>query len=73
MFEEVNSVVSTLRLFLVPSISAIVLLIPIAGVFLYGLIVYRWYTRNQEDVHAFFLGHSYRKKEYSVDTLEKLV
>lgn len=65
--------VSTLRLFLVPAISAVILLIPIIGIFLYVLIVYRWYTRNQDDANAFFRGHSYRKKEYSKDILEKLV
>lgn len=64
--------VSTKRLFLVPAIGAFTLLIPFFGMPIYTLIIISWYTRNQEDIHAFFSGHSYRKKEYSIDTLEKL-
>jgi hypothetical protein len=64
--------VNTVRLFLVPMIGAFTLLIPFFGIPIYILIIISWYTRNQDDVNAFFRGHSYRKKEYSVDTLEKL-
>ena len=45
-----------LKLFLVPILGAVTLIIPLVGVFLYIIILCRWYTRNQKNIHAFFLG-----------------
>jgi hypothetical protein len=45
-----------MRLFLVPALGAFILLIPIIGVFLYAVILYGWYNRNQKNIHAYFLG-----------------
>lgn len=52
--------VKTARLFLVPALGAFILLIPVIGVFLYAVIIYRWYSRNQQAIHAFFLGQDER-------------
>ena len=47
---------NTLRLFLVPILGAITLIIPVVGVFLYIIILCGWYNRNQKNIHAFLLG-----------------
>ncbi|MGB6462845.1 MAG: hypothetical protein WBF38_01295 [Nitrosotalea sp.] len=47
---------NTLRLFLVPILGAVTLLIPLIGVFLYIIILCGWYNRNQKNIHAFLLG-----------------
>lgn len=46
----------TIRLFLVPILGSITLLIPFIGVFLYAVILYGWYNRNQKNIHAYFSG-----------------
>lgn len=45
-----------IRLFLVPILGSITLLIPFIGVFLYVVILYGWYNRNKKNIHAYFLG-----------------
>jgi len=59
------------RLFLIPAISLILLFVPAAGIPLYLLVLGIWYIRNQEDIHAYFVGKSYRKDEYSEEEQEK--
>jgi len=59
---------NTLRLFLVPILGAITLIIPLVGVFLYIIILCRWYNKNQKNIHAFLLGEVkniiYEKKSF---------
>lgn len=59
------------RLFLVPALSCALLLIPAAGIPLFLLAVGIWYLRNQEGIHAYFLGKSHRMDEYSEEGLEE--
>lgn len=49
---------NTLRLFLVPILGAITLIIPLVGVFLYIIILCGWYNRNQKNIHAYFQGQN---------------
>ncbi|MEO9276679.1 MAG: hypothetical protein ABI340_02705 [Nitrososphaera sp.] len=44
----------TIRLFLVPIVGSMILLIPYLGVLLYAIILYRWYNGNQKNIHAYF-------------------
>ena len=46
----------TIRLFLVPIVGSMVLLIPYLGVLLYAIILYRWYNGNQKNIHTYFTG-----------------
>jgi len=60
------------RLFLVPSISAFILLIPFLGIPLYIMICLWWYGRNQESIHLYFKGINYNQEEIDDKELEKL-
>ena len=63
--------INTNRLFLVPAISAFLVLIPVIGVFIWLLIIIRWYNKNNLEIHRFFRGQNYEQNEVSKDTLEK--
>ena len=58
------------KLFLVPSLSMFLIIIPY-GVILTFIILLFWYSRNQEDIHAYFRGKEYRINELSQMELEK--
>ena len=60
------------RLFLVPAVSAVLLLIPIIGWMAYAGIVYVWYCKNSETLKEYFQGRQFKKKETSDEELEKL-
>ena len=63
--------INTNRLFLVPAISAFLVLIPVIGVFIWLLIIIRWYNKNNLEIHRFFRGQNYEQNEVSKDTLEE--
>ena len=60
------------RLFLVPSLSMFLILIPFIGIFLTGLICYIWYDRNTAQIHSYFRGQNYEQNETSDEELESL-
>jgi hypothetical protein len=60
------------RLFLVPSLSMFLILIPFIGIFLTGVICYIWYVKNQEQIHSYFRGQNYEQNETSDEELESL-
>ncbi len=60
------------RLFLVPAISAFVVLIPVIGVFVWFFIIIYWYNKNNFKIHRFFRGQNYEQNETSKGTLEEL-
>ena len=47
------------RLFLVPAISAFLVLIPIVGVLAWFFVIMYWYEKNSLDIHRFFAGKNY--------------
>lgn len=55
------------RLFLVPSIAALICFIPLGifGLVPWLLILAGWYSKNSEEIEAYFKGKDYMKKEYS--------
>ncbi len=63
--------ISTSRLFLVPSVSAFLVLIPVIGVFAWFLIIIHWYDKNNSDIHRFFRGQNYLQNEVSENTLDE--
>ena len=63
--------ISTTRLFFVPAISAFLVLIPVIGVFIWLLIIIRWYNKNNLEIHRFFRGQNYEQNEVSKDALEE--
>lgn len=60
------------KLFLVPSLSMFLILIPIIGIFLTAVICYMWYNKNQEQIHLYFKGVNYTQNETSEEELESL-
>jgi hypothetical protein len=64
--------ISTNRLFLVPSVSAFVVLIPVIGVFIWFFIIICWYNKNNLEIHRFFKGQNYEQNETSENTLSEL-
>ena len=64
--------ISANRLFLVPAISAFLVLIPVIGVFVWFFIILYWYNKNNLEIHRFFKGQNYEQNETSEDTLEEL-
>ena len=60
------------KLFLVPSLSMFLILIPFIGIFLTALVCYIWYINNQSDIHLYFRGIEYRENETSKEELESL-
>ena len=60
------------RLFLVPAISAFLVLIPVIGIFAWLFIVLYWYNKNNLEIHRFFKGQNYEQDEASENTLEEL-
>ena len=60
------------RLFLVPSLSMFLILIPFIGIFLTGVICYIWYDKNQQQIHSYFRGQNYDQNETSDEELESL-
>ena len=60
------------RLFLVPAISAFLVLIPVIGVFVWFFIIICWYNKNNLEIHRFFKGQNYEQNEASENTLEEL-
>ena len=63
--------ISADRLFLVPAISAFLVLIPIIGVFVWFFIIICWYNKNNLEIHRFFKGQNYDQDEASENTLEE--
>ncbi len=63
--------ISTSRLFLVPSVSTFLVLIHVVGVFIWLFIIIHWYDKNNSEIHRFFRGQNYEQKEVSEDTLEE--
>ncbi len=63
--------INTNKLFFVPAISAFLVLIPVIGVFIWLLIIIRWYNKNNLEIHRFFRGQNYEQNEASKDTLEE--
>ena len=64
--------ISTNRLFLVPAISAFLVLIPVIGVFVWFFIIICWYNKNNLEIHRFFKGQNYEQNETSENTLRDL-
>ena len=64
--------ISANRLFLVPAISAFLVLIPVIGIFAWLFIVLYWYNKNNLEIHRFFRGQNYEQDEASKNTLEEL-
>ena len=60
------------RLFLVPAISAFLVLIPVIGVFVWLFIIIYWYNKNNLKIHRFFQGQNYEQDELSENTLRDL-
>ena len=60
------------RLFLVPAISAFLVLIPVIGVFVWLFIISCWYDKNNLEIHRFFQGQNYEQDELSENTLRDL-
>ena len=60
------------RLFLVPAISAFLVLIPVIGVFVWFFIIICWYNKNNLEIHRFFKGQNYEQNEASENTLREL-
>ena len=60
------------RLFLVPALSSILILIPVAGLLLWLSICLIWYSHNKNDVNAYIQGRNYRQNETSKENLEEL-
>jgi len=63
--------INTNRLFLVPAISAFLVLIPVIGVFIWFFIIICWYNKNNLEIHRFFKGQNYEQNEASENTLEE--
>ena len=63
--------ISANRLFLVPAISAFLVLIPVIGVFIWLFIILYWYDKNKLEIHRFFQGQNYEQDELSENTLEE--
>ncbi len=64
--------ISANRLFLVPAISAFLVLIPVIGVFAWLFIILYWYNKNNLEIHRFFKGQNYEQNETSENTLRDL-
>ena len=64
--------ISANRLFLVPSVSAFLVLIPVIGVFVWFFIIICWYNKNNLEIHRFFKGQNYEQNETSENTLSEL-
>ena len=64
--------ISANRLFLVPSVSAFLVLIPVIGVFIWFFIIICWYNKNNLEIHRFFKGQNYEQNEASENTLRDL-
>ena len=64
--------INTNRLFLVPSVSAFLVLIPVIGVFIWFFIILYWYNKNNLEIHRFFKGQNYDQNEASENTLRDL-
>ena len=64
--------INTNRLFLVPAISAFLVLIPVIGVFVWFFIIICWYNKNNLEIHRFFKGQNYEQNEASENTLSEL-
>ncbi len=60
------------RLFLVPAISAFLVLVPVIGMFAWLFIVLYWYDKNKLDIHRFFKGQNYEQNELSENSLRDL-
>ena len=64
--------INTNRLFLVPAISAFLVLIPVIGVFVWFFIIICWYNKNNLEIHKFFKCQNYEQNETSENTLRDL-
>ena len=64
--------ISANRLFLVPAISAFLVLIPVIGIFAWLFIVLYWYNKNNLEIHRYFRGQNYEQNEASENTLSEL-
>ena len=64
--------INTNRLFLVPAISAFLVLIPVIGVFVWFFIIICWCNKNNLEIHRFFKGQNYEQNEASENTLSEL-
>ena len=64
--------ISANKLFLVPAISAFLVLIPVIGVFVWFFIIICWYNKNNLEIHRFFKGQNYEQNETSENTLRDL-
>ncbi len=60
------------RLFLVPAISAVLVLVPVIGVFVWLFIILWWYDKNKLKIHRFFKGQNYEQDELSKNSLRDL-
>ena len=67
----IEKMINTNKLFFVPAISAFLVLIPVIGVFIWLLIIIRWYNKNNLEIHRFFRGQNYDQNEVSKDSLEE--
>ena len=68
----IEKMINTNKLFFVPAVSAFLVLIPVIGVFIWLLIIIRWYNKNNLEIHRFFKGQNYDQDEASENTLEEL-
>ena len=64
--------ISAHRLFFVPAISAVLVLIPIIGVLVWLFIIIYWYDKNNLEINRFFKGQNYEQNELSKNSLRDL-
>jgi hypothetical protein len=60
------------RLFFVPSVSAVFVLVPFIGVFVWFFIIICWYDQNNLEINRFFKGQNYEQNELSENSLRDL-
>ena len=68
---EKENMIRARRLFLLPSLSMFLLLIPF-GWLGTACILYYWYMTNQKDIHLYFRGVNYNQDEINEKELEDL-
>lgn len=60
------------RLFFVPSVSAVLVLVPVIGVFVWLFVIICWYNKNNLEINRFIKGQNYEQNELSEKSLSDL-
>lgn len=64
--------IKTRRLFLIPTLGLFLFLIPVIGIILYIGLCCAWYLKYQSEIHLYFSGVNYKRKEMSEEEKESL-